>query len=162
MPSSFASRWKRVFPYRNHRSLVNTRTGQVIIFHGLFGWQHLVNCVVDMVVSEQGLWEWIDVEPCRLLIQPCWVTDRCQRRGAETGVVQIGGAQSCIRASKIGFHWPTSSSCSGLAWGASVPIPLCAVQILLCSRLAAKINALARQMNPQGIGASNHEKWWRL
>lgn len=24
------------------------------------------------------------MEPCRLLIHPCWVTDRCQRRGTET------------------------------------------------------------------------------
>lgn len=135
-----------------HLSLVNTRTGQVIIFWGLVGWQHLVNCIVDMMVHAFGsasLWN-----PVGYSLSPV---------GLQTDVregVQRLGAQSCLRASKISFI--ASSFCSGLSWGASVSIPLYAVQILPWSCLATKINAPARQMNPRGIGASNHEKWWRL
>lgn len=139
-----------------HLSLVNTRTGQVIIFWGLVGWQHLVNCIVDMMAHDKGLWECIVVKPCGLLTEPCWAVDRRQRRGTKIGV-QIRGAQSCLRASKINFI--ASSFCSGLSWGAGVSLPLYAVQILPWSCLAAEINAPARQMNPRGIGTSNHEKW---
>lgn len=86
-----------------HLSLVNTRTGQVIIFWGLVGWQHLVNCIVNMMVHDKGLWECILVKPCGLLTEPCWAADRCQRRGAKIGV-WIRGCTELSKGIKGQFH----------------------------------------------------------
>lgn len=65
---------------------------------------------------------------------------------------------------------PVLSLCWGPAQGASVAVKgahpsmstLPAIQTLSRSLMEAEINAPIRQMNPERIGASNREKWWRL
>lgn len=121
-----------------------------------FGW---LTAFCELHCWHDGPWQGpLGVHRCETLWATHWALLGC-RQTSEKGYKDWGTDQG-VNRSKINFI--ASSFCSGLSWGAGVSLPLYAVQILLWSCLAAKINAPARQMNPRGIGASNHEKWWRL
>lgn len=74
------------------------------------------------------------------------------------------GAESCVRVPEMSFidllchfakAWPEVPVLLCKAPNLS---PLCVIQSPSCSLLAAEINAPTRQMNPEGIEASNREK----
>lgn len=54
---------------------------------------------------KKGLWEWIEVEICRLFTQPCWITYMSEKGCRDQGV-QIKGCTGLYRSIEDQFRWP--------------------------------------------------------